>query len=158
MARKLEFRGIYSGDHHFHKQMVYGQGVISGESFATIADEESRMYWSVDPETVGMWSGLKDKNRNKIFEGDIFTADSYPFHCEGQENYRGVIIYDESEGYSGWYYNVEPISHRVRGCACGGGLGEIDLSGLEVIGNIHENPELLERPHQDESGQPPEVG
>ncbi|MBR1750003.1 MAG: hypothetical protein IJ740_18825 [Ruminococcus sp.] len=77
----------------------------------------------VDPETVGEFTGLTDKNGKRIFEGDIC-------HFYGGEHYIGcwetnLIKKIELCHESLWY------------------LGNAEY--VEVIGNIHDNPELLER-------------
>lgn len=87
----------------------------------------------VIPETVGECSGLPDKNGKQIFEGDIlFLRDS-----SGGTHYDVVVAE---------YWN----------CSCCGGVfgfstehGDVDIdirdhNHAEVIGNIHDNPELLE--------------
>lgn len=79
----------------------------------------------VIPETVGQYTGLCDKNGKKIFEGDV---------CE-----IGNYIYMVEFKYSMWYFTI--LSNKVYCCpAFSSHCGEY----CEVIGNIHDNPELLE--------------
>ena len=93
--------------------------------------------------TVEWCVGLKDGRDRLMYDGDIFIApDQYPFFSDGEHNYVGVIMWC----YGAWYYDMVPISDGVRGCACGGMLcdsGDEATQSLEVIGNIHENPELM---------------
>ncbi len=84
---------------------------------------ESPVETDVDHLTVGEYTGLTDKNGVKIFEGDIV-------HCRGGEYYQGY--YEGNEKVV-----VEDIADGI--CVF---LGEVEL--LEIIGNIHDNPELLE--------------
>ncbi len=79
-------------------------------------------------ETVGQYTGLCDKNGNKIFEGDIV------------KDYNGAIGFvDYMQKYSGFV--IEPINSD-KDIDIYGYVSEI--SGIEVIGNIHDNKELLE--------------
>lgn len=89
------------------------------------------------PVVIEQYTGLKDANGVEIYEGDIVTSEEYPFYSDGLLNYVGVVGIDED----GVYYDLKVVSDRVAGRACGGNLSE--LEGREVIGNIHQNPELL---------------
>ena len=80
-------------------------------------------HYLVIPETVGQYTGLKDKNGKKIFEGDILRDD------DNEEN--GVVEFIDGEFYV-VFGNVE--THGIYDIAC----------CCYVIGNIYDNPELLE--------------
>ena len=79
---------------------------------------------SVNPETIGQFTGLTDKNGKKIFEGDICKV--------------GNLIYKVVFEYSCWWFKI--LSNRVYCCpAFNSHCGE----HCEVIGNVHDNPERL---------------
>ena len=79
----------------------------------------------VNPETVGRFTGLTDKNGTKIFEGDVCKV--------------GNLIYKVVFEYSAWRFKI--LSNKVYCCpAFNSHCGDL----CEVIGNIHDNPELLE--------------
>lgn len=108
-----------------------GYWIVGG--IADVDDEYIAHEWwvKVRPETVGQYIGLMDKTLTKIFEHDIVKND------------RGLVGYvsflQQSMGYHIVYKNTdERLGHRHRG-----GHYEVDLY-LEVIGNIHDNPKLLE--------------
>ena len=96
-----------------------------------IIDYSDELLWNgVDPDTVGQYIGGTDKNGKKIFEGDIVRVHDYlakrgdPWHefegVVGHENASFVIISDVVKHYRWMDYECE------------------------IIGNIHDNPELLE--------------
>lgn len=77
------------------------------------------------PETAGQFTGLTDKNGKKIFEGDIIE-----FDCDS----LGVIEWDEDCAKFAIHYdeNILTDFDSYYGFNC------------EVVGNIYDNPELLE--------------
>lgn len=91
---------------------------------------------------VMQYTGLRDKSGREIYEGDIVVKHDYPFHSEGMRNYIGIVNW----AYAAWYYDLQPVSDRVRGAAVGGMMDDDGLEGsdFEIIGNTYENPELLE--------------
>lgn len=91
-----------------------------------------RTWYQVDPETVGQYTGLTDKNGNKIFEGDIVEFLYNDFII------RGKVFYLESESAFVVYYELSEqrlFIHSKTLCNC---------NNAKVIGNIYDNPELLE--------------
>lgn len=89
-----------------------------------------RISYEVDPETVGQYTGLKDKNGKRVFEGDI---------CQHEKTGRTISVswHGTMAGYV-WSKRIED-SHLFD-------FGELFRvhDKYAVIGNIHDNPELLE--------------
>lgn len=107
-------------------------------------------WFTVLPETVGQYTGLTDKNGKKIFEGDIIKQIYHLKQSNGccEREVMSVIEYGISWNYS----NVYGVCQRFRD---GSGIAMLSVmnspSGAvdcEVIGNIHDNPELLERSNE----------
>jgi len=86
----------------------------------------------IDPATVGQCTGLKDKNGKLIFEGDIAKG-SY------EETDGRIVDYFEEVKYitdqGGWVLGDEDAFNNLDG---------ISAQEVEVVGNAHDNPELLE--------------
>jgi len=133
MKREILFRGqrIDNG------KWVCGYGIIHGEHYDRKDNERkcsifmeydsvSKLNYQlveVNPETVGQFTGLLDKNKTKIFEGDIITLIGVTSN-ENRIIRKVEYIKERAQFMSGMYPLIQSI--------------EIVL----VIGNIHDNPNL----------------
>lgn len=85
----------------------------------------------IDPLTVGQYTGLTDKNGVKIFEGDIVRA-FIPKKC-GVKGYEVGVVEFHKSAFSAVWSDFSTYGRNFIGY----------ISDIEVIGNIHDNPELL---------------
>ena len=82
-------------------------------------------HYLVIPETVGQYTGLLDKNGKKTFEGDTVLF--------GVEKERGVVYFDNSCS-----------RFAVRFDTFDAAFDHLYSNDLEIVGNVHDNPELTE--------------
>jgi len=95
-----------------------------------------------DLETVGQFTGLCDKHGTKIFEGDILKYHDFCYQFSHTQIHIGTVAWQgNAAGFVCWRCLVDGVAvehGHVPGCST--------LSwrrDAEVIGNIHDNPELL---------------
>lgn len=160
--REILFRGFHKNENGKQKvfvngewikgEWVYGYPVIDtgdcslkaeGKCFCP-HDGTSIFFWDDDfheytdcniiPETLGQYTGLTDKNGNKIFEGDIL-----------KRKHKEIINHSQN-------MEVKFVSEKACFAAVDIGGGNVTFISdyinckyeIEVIGNIHDNPELLD--------------
>lgn len=117
---------LFRGKRKDNGEWIYGDLRQYSEDSKAIFDYESKSRFQVIPETVGQYTGYKDKDGNRVFEHDIMS-DHWQTTFE--------VYFD--------------TAHRqFRGAIMGGFNAPIDyFTGFpittSVIGNIHDNPELL---------------
>lgn len=96
--------------------------------------------FEIIPETVGQYTGLKDKNGKKIFEGDIVRLTDEHNEIE----WTAVVVFGNPNGEYNWGWQLKAIGEFDGNKDI---LLWVDMeeSGayFEIIGNIHDNPELL---------------
>lgn len=130
MAREIKFRG--KDPKGGWVKGYYLQDLTQGKMRSYIFN--CPCYWEVIPETVGQFTGLLDKNGKEIYEGDIIFSQK----CDC----RAILHKVE--------YNVDNamfVAKQIQGWDfdfCQIRKDWIEKYGKEVIGNIHDNPELLE--------------
>ena len=109
---------------------VYG-GIFIGEGdFSIIYSSDPVEKHVVYTDTVGQYTGLTGKNGVKIFEGDVV-------HCTSRTDRADmVVIFEEGE-----FRMV--LTEKYRTYETGGGFFCIRCFDKEVIGNVHDNPELM---------------
>ena len=123
--REIKFRGINNG------RWVYGslfERAISEEFYIAFENTaRSITELQVSPESVGQYTGLKDKNGKEIYDGDILE------YKRSKRFLRDIVIFSEGAFWCG-YHDGGSTRKKIK---------LIQSSRVEVIGNINENPELL---------------
>ena len=130
--REILFRGKWKNSGEWVYGNLFNPDKADTPTQICIGTYIARTCYEIDPETVGQYTGLTDKNGRKIFEGDIVVfADFFDDKIHRGEVYwcDSAFWFDctETEGDEGLY-----------------SLAYISVNVLEVIGNIYDNPELLE--------------
>jgi uncharacterized phage protein (TIGR01671 family) len=123
MNREIKFRGITNDGRNNPEKWVYGQLVQFKEGayiFRDMDDYENVSEYMVDSKTVGQYTGLKDKNGKEIYEGDIFLCN--------EKTKMYVMYYPPSFVLTNNNDHIIPFAL---------------YKSIEVIGNIYDNPDLL---------------
>lgn len=138
---------LFRGKRLDNGEWVYGYIVKHGDRWWIYTGEIEYIYYpmlaenpekiEVEPGTVFQYTGLKDKNGKKIFEGDVVEyEDESPSNYEYHDNLimnRGAICYSD-----GTFYWTNAVATTLEDNVYDGVLD------CKVIGNVFDNPELLE--------------
>lgn len=142
--RKIKFRGkTLSGEWVYGSLIKLDIGYIILTNEVTVtsneSDERNAVIFSADeiaavnPETVGQFTGLLDKNGTEVYEGDVVRF-TYTYEKRG---YYTIV--------SNTYIGIITLNKFYHSCIMNG-KDEYHIENIrngEVIGNIHDNPELL---------------
>ena len=127
--REILFRGkhMHVCPENKHLDGTWVEGYLEEENHIN----DGKCEFLIDPETICQYTGLIDKNGKKIWENDILEGhldDKFP-----EDVTREKVIWHES----GWK-TEEP------GCDNKEYLDKFDTENFEIVGNVYDNPELLE--------------
>lgn len=142
MKRQIEFRGKdeqgrwWKGDLR-HTMMELGKPHcrivnVDKDNYGRLKEK-----WSgpIQEDTIGQFTGFIDTNKKPIYEGDIVDTgyilyDPWDGAAEITEPMRCVVVYED---YAFRFQKGENLSYLIH-----------DVTNLKVVGNIHDNPELME--------------
>ena len=127
--RDIIFRGKRIDNGEWVEGYFVNLWLMHYQKHQPIITDNNAVSYDVDPSTVGQYTGLCDKNGKKIFEGDIVKTDKF-----SEPNKQYIIKYDLQFGAF-----IGQDRYNLYFVTFDGDSGE-----FEVIGNIHDNPELLE--------------
>lgn len=130
MYRTIQFRAKRTKSEDAQERFIEGSLLsfldIHGKRVYHIVSD-SGMRNDIKPDTIGEYTGLKDKNGTPIFEGDIVR------HVKGRARTNMGEFVDDAEvfavEYTDAYFNISYYSKVTN--------------SIEVIGNIYDNPEFL---------------
>lgn len=91
-------------------------------------------FWEIDPETLCQYTGLTDKNGQRIWENDVISINTYDYN-EPAEDFFGKVVYVDAWGC--WCIKQPGEEKPIPLCECEGSY----LTERVVEGNIFDNPE-----------------
>ncbi len=140
MNNRYIFRG--KGNPKYNDgEWYYGHLIYDGSDYQIVDPEYGSCRRTVIAETIGQCTGLTDKNGKLIFDGDVVKADGYIFVVKFEK--CGGVANNENYGYMGYY--LDGFDDMTKNVLKFGLRNDICFfTDIEVIGNIHDNPELLE--------------
>lgn len=154
--REILFRGVPTQDWNKHffadiwkdnckGNFVYGSLIVSKDRYYICVSALCKINSCINngitsmieviPETVGQYTGLTDNNGTKIFEGDIVKV------CRGKDVEIGAVKCDER--FAAYIVSFDKGKSCLLFFDIWQGIQEDNRVYIEVIGNIHDNPELL---------------
>ena len=127
--RKIEFR-IWADNRFYYKCLVGNTNNVEDSKWtcSLVWLEDKKQWVHCDNGIICQYTGLKDKNKKRIYEGDILRVEKIDL---------AQIIYDEDR----MAWGIKPINDFYFDSPL---LADNTSLELEVIGNIYENADLLE--------------
>lgn len=135
MNREILFRGKSIGIDKWLYGKLFNYGLTAPSNVPCISVcvptswKEAYNLYAVHPNTIGQYTGLKDKNGKKIFEGDIIES----------KGYKHLVIYNENLA------GFRSVNVKYPKDLCGINQQWINECDKVVIGNIYDNKELIKQ-------------
>ena len=123
--REILFRGKRIDNGEWVEGYFVNLWLMHYQKHQPIITDNNAVSYDVDPSTVCQYTGLTDENGKKIFEGDIIAFTAYGF------NYVGTVEF----AYGSASVMCEHTSLFLDQA--------VSKHGAYIIGNTHDNPELL---------------
>lgn len=131
MQREIKFRGQTLNGNFVHGTYAYDG---YNHKIVKILDDGKPAIYQVDPKTIGQYTGLKAKNGDEIYEDDFLAGGvsscGKPVLIEWQSKRTQSLGHD--------LYHINKIGFLFDEYY-------FTLKDCEIVGNIHDNPELLEK-------------
>ena len=137
MKREILFRGKSIGTDEWLYGHLFNYGLTAPSNVPCISVcvptswEEAYNLYAVHPDTIGQYTGLKDKNGKEIYDGDILS--------QGQD-LLGVACISMRYGIS---VKKKTTTRSLINFVLDSDFDTSVLSDVEVVGNIYDNPELM---------------
>jgi len=93
---------------------------------AFICPDTTKVWWNVEPDTVGQYIGVEDEYGHSIYEGDILKAKDIfdnEFEC--------IVVFDNNYHHAFGLHDICRNWYHFR-----------EIESMTIIGNIHDNPEF----------------
>lgn len=123
MNREIKFRGLNKE----HNLWLYGYFFRYPNGRHTLIYESDSSCWEVLSSSVGQYTGLKDKNGTEIYEGDILIDEDFDYPLK-------MVWFDGCFKLQGKGLHLPDVIPAYE---------SLQRWELRIIGNIHDNPELL---------------
>lgn len=158
MNREIKFRGKHLSDGNPTDRWIYGSlrcdyGAINSDSIFSrdsdpelysvgiraceIYDPKTRNTCAVTSDTVGQYTGLRDRRGQEVYEGDVVFWIARDMYSRGRGE-QGAIFWDKCT--MSWAILRDKPTSNGRPCVIS---RPFDKRHLEVVGNIFDNPELI---------------
>lgn len=124
--------GYYVYDYSHDAHYIFANIIATPNGVHDRRESFSLEYYEIDPYTLCQYTGLTDKNGRKIWENDI---------CNRKEKYPEIVTYNKGDWQLDYSYVFGKEMHTD---ACNLGFYACERNCVEVIGNIFDNPDLLE--------------
>ena len=133
--REILFRGKAGA------KWTYGDLWHLNDGRSTVRKDGELFPYEVIPETVGQYTGLNDKNGKMIFEGDVVELTDE----NNDIKWTAIVVFGNPYGTYFWGWNLMYVGVKPKVNTDILLWVDMEENGafIEVIGNIHDNPELL---------------